>query len=1155
MKRFIQTILLLVFVLAGTKQANASHLLGGEIIWDCIESGTNKGKYIFTLVLYRECSQGAAGLGASDNIQFSGGPNIPVTLQPGYPLDISPSCAGGSGIFCGMTAGIPSGPASGNGAVEQRVYKSAPTQLTGTPPAAGWEFSWSRCCRPGSVVNGPTGNYFLRAKMYPYTPVGAASPNTVNPCYDSSPYFGEIGSLTICEGAFTYNHLASDRDLDSLYIKFADPWAGQNQPVNFASGYSRTSPYPSNVTDPSNGAITLNGQTGEINMNIQTGTKGSYASCYAIEAWKCGQGPNGPQPILVAEVFRDVAIVLQTNCYNPPTIPVNNEPTVSIDTSLFKNIFKLGPKNYSTTVYPGDTISFRLVANDADFNFGANRFQYIYFDAKGLQAASPLSGTTGCDGPAPCASFNLVSSSPPPVTLKNEQDFFWVPDCQHLNVDGNFCSPFNTFTFSLRMQDDGCPAPRVALTTFVVRVLAGDPSPPDMNCLSYVRPSGDIRLQWNRAAQDSGLAFNYYMLMGATGPNVNGPYDTLQYITDRDSLSTIVSAAGGYEHFYMVKSTGKCDFLSGPSDTLSLMKLNLTATPPGSAEYATLSWNALRTPLPYTTTGLYEIWTEAPAGSNNWSQVGSTPNLTFTDTVTVCNSLVNYQIRVTDTSRNCQSTSTLDSARFSDKTNNDAIVLDSVSVNAGGNAIISWQPTRYADVVNYYLYFNDPKLGWIIVDTIPVGTTMPHEWPGSQADARSEQFKVISVDSCGNQSDDQIVKPHASIFLRNYLNKCEAYSRISWNTYEGFGKDAVIGYKLLLQTNGGPWTELFTAGPQDTSYLQRNLDNGTTYCYRVQAIDSTGRTSTSNELCILAEVPRKSQVLYLAQVTNDPDRNTVQLNAFIDAQADVLEFIIERAPDKLGPYRTIATVPKPGGGVSTFSFSDYSALPDSRHYYYRLSATDSCGGRDTVSNLARNILLQVTPRPNLTNLISWNPYTTWTGQVDRYDIYRKGGEEMNFKLAGSTLGNDTTFVDDISDYRETPGNFCYYVKAVEGTDAPPLIPVYTQDNGQPFFSRSNERCINQKARIYIPTAFRPGSDILENRFFGPSMKFNEVSEYHFYIMNRWGVKVFETYDPTQKWDGTYNGSDAPQGVYIFFIKYSTPGGIPQEERGDFTLIR
>ncbi len=1147
MKRFIQISLLAAFVFMGAKEARASHLLGGEIVWDCIETGANKGKYIFTLVLYKECASGTAGLGTTQNIV---GPNGNISCSLVSQTDISPSCAGGSGIFCGMTSGIPPNTtASGNGAVEKYVYKSSSNgiSLFGTPPAAGWEFYWTSCCRPGGVLNTFSGGYYLRAKMYPYTPVGATAPKNVNPCYDSSPFFSETGSITICEGPFTYNHLASDKDLDSLYIRFADPLQSAGTPVVWNSGYSSSSPYPNTANNSSNGPVTINGITGEVSMDIQNvgGTGGSFASCYAIEAWKCGQGPNGPQPVLVAEVFRDVAIVVQKNC------ATNTEPDVSIDTSLYKNINRLGAKNYSTTVYPGDTINFQMIANDADFNFGANRFQNICFKAEGLQVARPLTGTTGCVGPAPCASFTPVNQSGNCVQLKNTQEFLWVPDCQHLDVGGNFCSPFNTFYFSLRMEDDGCPAPRVALTTFVVKVLAGDPTPPYLNCLSNIAPSGDIRLQWNRAPQDSGLAFNYYMLLGSQ--TINGPYDTLQYITDRDSLSTIVSAGGGYEHFYMVKSTGKCDFLSGPSDTLSLMNLNLTATPPGSAEYATLSWNALRTPLPFTSTGVYEIWTEAPAGSNNWSQVGSTSNLTYTDTVTVCNALVNYQIRVSDTSRNCQSTSTLDSARFSDKTNDDAIVLDSVSVNAAGNAIISWKSTKYSDVVNYYLYFNDPKLGWIVVDTIPVGTPMPHEWPGSKADARSEQFKVISVDSCGNQSDDQIVKPHATIFLRNYLNKCEAYSRISWNTYEGFGKDGVVGYKLLLQTNGGAWNELFTAGPQDTSYLQRNLDNGSTYCYRVQAIDTTGRTSTSNELCILAEVPRKSQILYLSQVTNDPDRGAIKLNTFIDAQADVLEFIIERAPDILGPYRTIATVAKPGGGASTITFSDYGTTPDSRHYYYRLSATDSCGGRDTVSNVSRNILLQVTPRPNLTNLVTWNPYTSWAGKVDRYDIYRKGGDDANFTLAGTTAGNDTTFVDDISDYRETPGNFCYYVLAVEGTDGTP--PFFTQDNGQPFFSRSNERCINQKARIYIPTAFRPGSDILENRFFGPSMKFNEVSEYHFYIMNRWGVKVFETFDPTQKWDGTYNGADAQQGVYIFFLKYSTPGGIPQEERGDFTLIR
>ncbi len=1142
MKSIFKSLFILLFI-SQAFSANASHALGGEIYWEC--DPANTGKYIFYLQVLRDCGGGVTSCYQNGPTTIDGPFGaIQMANKLVHAQDISPDCRNSS-IGCGTTN------QTGKGAVELHLWKSNPITLNGTPPTGGWNFTWSCNARPGSLVNGGANQtYVLRAVMYPFTPVGKnpPTPNNANPCYDNSPRFLESPAITICEGPFTYNHLAADKDLDSLYFKWAQPWSAVGTPINWSTGYSFNSPFPSPQSNPANGPLVLDGRTGEVSMNIQSANTGSYASCFAVEAWRCGQiAPGVVGPVLIAEVYRDIAIILRDDCDPVLGGNPNTPPSINIDRQVYKNIKKVG-NSYTTKVYPGDTVKFQFSASDQDFYLG--QFQNITFTAAGLQVSRPLASGSGCIGPAPCATFSPVSPQTGySNTLKNEQEFFWVPDCQHLGVAGNFCNPINKFSFSLRMQDDGCPAPEISLVTFTVEVVPGDPTPPPLKCLSYLDPSGDIRLAWDSIPLDSGLNFNYYMVLGSN--TINGPYDTLSYVTDRDSLSAIVSGGSGYEHFYIQQSTGKCDFLSTPSDTLSLMKLNLTATPPGSAEYATLSWNALRTPLPYTTTGLYEIWTEAPAGSNNWSQVGSTPNLTFTDTVTVCNSLVNYQIRVTDTSRNCQSTSTLDSAHFSDKTNNDAIVLDSVSVNAGGNAIISWQPTKYADVVNYYLYFNDPKLGWIIVDTIPVGATMPHEWPGSQADARSEQFKVISVDSCGNQSDDQIVKPHASIFLRNYLNKCEAFSRISWNTYEGFGKDAVIGYKLLLQTNGGPWTELFTAGPQDTSYLQRNLDNGTTYCYRVQAIDSTGRTSTSNELCILAEVPRKSKVLYISQVTNDMDRDAVKIHAFIDSQADVLEFDLERAPSKLGPYRTIGTVPKPGGGATTISFNDYEADSDSRHYYYRLSATDSCGGRDTVSNLSRNILVQATARPNLTNLITWNPYQSWGGVIDRYEIYRKAGDEVSFSLAGTTAGNDTTFVDDISDYRETFGNFCYHVVAIEGAN--PLG--YTQDNGQPFFSRSNDRCINQGAKVFMATAFRPGSDIVENRTYGPSMKFSEIEEYHFYIMNRWGVKVFETYDPNEKWDGMYQSTESPQGVYIYFLRYSSPGGVPQEERGDFTLIR
>src|SRR5690606_18938452 len=106
---------------------------------------------------------------------------------------------------------------------------------------------------------------------------------------------------------FTYNHLVADKDLDSLFVRFAQPWQGANTPVPWNTGYNFQSPYPSNLTNAANGPITLDGKTGEINMDIQVATPGSYASCYEVEAWKCGVDGNGNiNPVKVASVFRDV---------------------------------------------------------------------------------------------------------------------------------------------------------------------------------------------------------------------------------------------------------------------------------------------------------------------------------------------------------------------------------------------------------------------------------------------------------------------------------------------------------------------------------------------------------------------------------------------------------------------------------------------------------------------------------------------------------------------------------------------------------------------------------------------------------------------------------------------------------------------------------
>jgi gliding motility-associated-like protein len=60
---------------------------------------------------------------------------------------------------------------------------------------------------------------------------------------------------------------------------------------------------------------------------------------------------------------------------------------------------------------------------------------------------------------------------------------------------------------------------------------------------------------------------------------------------------------------------------------------------------------------------------------------------------------------------------------------------------------------------------------------------------------------------------------------------------------------------------------------------------------------------------------------------------------------------------------------------------------------------------------------------------------------------------------------------------------------------------------------------------------------------------------YFRIFNRWGVKVFETSNIDEGWDGTINGESQPMGVYVYSIEAITDNGTPYSKQGNITLIR
>lgn len=73
--------------------------------------------------------------------------------------------------------------------------------------------------------------------------------------------------------------------------------------------------------------------------------------------------------------------------------------------------------------------------------------------------------------------------------------------------------------------------------------------------------------------------------------------------------------------------------------------------------------------------------------------------------------------------------------------------------------------------------------------------------------------------------------------------------------------------------------------------------------------------------------------------------------------------------------------------------------------------------------------------------------------------------------------------------------------------------------------------------VYVPSAFTPQGDLLNDRF-KPSVLCPNT-DYLLQVLNRWGEIVFESNDPLQGWDGTYNGSRVPQEVYAWYLQFRT----------------
>jgi len=88
--------------------------------------------------------------------------------------------------------------------------------------------------------------------------------------------------------------------------------------------------------------------------------------------------------------------------------------------------------------------------------------------------------------------------------------------------------------------------------------------------------------------------------------------------------------------------------------------------------------------------------------------------------------------------------------------------------------------------------------------------------------------------------------------------------------------------------------------------------------------------------------------------------------------------------------------------------------------------------------------------------------------------------------------------------------------------------------------------------IYVPNAFSPNSNRINDRFYAYG---EGISGFEMVIFNRWGEYLFRSNNIDVGWDGTFNGIEVPNDVYVYVVNYVGIDDSNGTLRGSVTVVK
>jgi|TARA_B110000090_G_scaffold8918_2_gene9166 gliding motility-associated-like protein len=256
---------------------------------------------------------------------------------------------------------------------------------------------------------------------------------------------------------------------------------------------------------------------------------------------------------------------------------------------------------------------------------------------------------------------------------------------------------------------------------------------------------------------------------------------------------------------------------------------------------------------------------------------------------------------------------------------------------------------------------------------------------------------------------------------------------------------------------------------------------------------------------------------------------TVEENNYIKLNWEAL--------DGVKDYRVIRNGTTIGSTNDLFYIDSTASISEVN--IYNIWAVNHCDGLSQPSNIGKNIVLSGYSNNNEYAYLSWTPYEQWTDPIDGYEVYAWDALKQE-EILPIAFQTDLNYKDN------------HFVKILENPHlgASKCYKVKTTNSKTNATSISNTLCLNYSPTTYIPTAFTPNEDKLNDKF---NIVGIAIKSYFLTIYNGYGEKIFENSSPT--WDGMYLDSPAPAGMYMYTLKVVTFQNQHNYLTGTIQLIR